>query len=351
MSACCEQRSEAIGDEVMSRNQMRKKVPMNVGMTLLELQKFSPKIMEVAQASMRGESSGVLEISNAIKALKKVRDGRQPKKDKEAAGEVLPHLEKILKKNPSRPRASRVKNDADYIKSIPDLSNRDLSKEIKAIERLIEKNTSKGGRLDRDLQRISKALHRERDKRTRPDTNPITKSRGARGRFIQTFTPSKEELEMADLYFGGLRAFEGKSPREMKKMFDEVRSFEGDLSRSPSMPKLRDEFVKAQSSYLEAVNSTSSSAATVSRRRKRMDDAEKSILDYAALKNLDPKNFSKFMDHANKKARAARAAEFRSMKSREEKSKRRKVSREHGVGAPSLEDLGMGFLNRPRGGL
>jgi len=328
---------------------MRKKVPMKVGMMLLDLQGFSPKIMEVAQASMRGESSGVLEISNAIEALEKLRDGRRRKEVKEAAGEVLPHLEKILKKNPSRPRASRVKNDADYIKSIPDLSNRDLSKEIKAIERLIEKNTSKGGRLDRDLQRISKALHRERDKRTKP--NPITKSRGARGRFIQTFTPSKGELEMADLYFGGLQAFEGKSPREMKKMFDEVRSFEGDLSRSPSMPKLRDEFVKAKSSYLEAVNSTSSSAATVSRRRKRMDDAEKSILDYAAVKNLDPKNFSKFMDHANKKARAARAAEFRSMKSREEKSKRRKVSREQGRDAPSLEDLGMGFLNEPRGGL
>lgn len=167
-----------------------------------------------------------------------------------------------------RKRLARI-NPGQYEATLPSLTKTELDKEYRALGSLIkraEAHPSTSKRMVGDLKKIRLAVDKERKQRNRKP-NP-------------------------------------------------VRS--GDLT-DKTLNQLASSYRRRRLSHLNLVTSPGSSPGEIARSQKRLDDAEAQLVLYAEIRNMDPLDLQRIVEHAKKKTTSA--------KSRKRKSNPTKIKR------------------------
>ncbi len=75
-----------------------------------------------------------------------------------------------------------------------------------------------------------------------------------------------------------------------------------------TLSQLAARYRRKRQAHLNLVTSPGSTAGSIARAKKQLDDAEGQLILYAEVKNMDPTDLQRFMEHARKKQRAAAKA-------------------------------------------
>lgn len=136
--------------------------------------------------------------------------------------------------------------------------------------------------------------------------NPISTIR-RRGQFHTAFTPTSDDLRLIEKY-DAMSQFEGRSPRESEALLKKMHQVDAapDAVRADNMlDKLTKQFLAKRTAHHDALTYPGHTEADIARAAKQLGDAEKRLSLYAEMRNMDPRDLSRFVAHAEEKRREA----------------------------------------------
>ncbi len=226
--------------------------------------------------------------------------GRQ-KKAKAAAGRASRSSAVASEVSASSLRSRLAKiNPGHYEEEIPGMTAKGLDQEHVALTALIKRaeRLPETSGMARDLRDLRTKIVAEKSRRRK--SNPLASGR-------KVYTPSADELRLIKKY-GAMKVLEGRSPRAIEAAIKKLRETEAKESVVVSdsvLSKYAKVYRRKRAAHLNLVTSPGSSPGAIARAKKQLDDAERKLILYAEIRNMDPVDLQRFMAHAEKKRKAA----------------------------------------------
>jgi len=183
-----------------------------------------------------------------------------------------------------------------------------------------------------------------------PKKNPRKSGRKG-GRFTSVFTPSQEELKLIEKY-NAFKIIEGKSPRVIEEFVKRLRKLDKDLAKrkkdvrqhDPELAKLAEKYRKRRQRHSYIVTAPDSTPGEIARSQRMLDKLEDELVMYAEMRNMDPEDLRKYMEHARRKQKSAKSSKRRMANPRKRKGtklpKGTKITRLPPATAHDFESIG-----------
>jgi len=129
------------------------------------------------------------------------------------------------------------------------------------------------------------------------------------GRFASVYTPSQSDLKLLEKYdaFGTI---EGKDPRVIEEFMKGLRERDKKsvgFVRDNELDRLAEIYRKRRKRHLYIVTAPDSTPGEIARHQKMVNDAEQDLALYAEMRNMEPEDLRKYMEHAKRKQKAAKS--------------------------------------------